>query len=83
MATRPKSVNLHQAKTHLSRLVDAAVAGQGVVIAKAGKPMVRLVPFEGPQRPRKLGRYAGQIRIAADFDRLPEDMLQAFEGSGP
>jgi prevent-host-death family protein len=73
-----KTVNLHAAKTHLSRLVDEAAAGEDVVIAKAGRPMVRLVPV----RPRKrtgFGDLKGRIRIADDFDApLPDDLLRAF-----
>jgi prevent-host-death family protein len=73
-----KTVNLHAAKTQLSRLVDEAAAGQDVVIAKAGKPMVRLVPV-GPGRRTGLGELKGRIRIASDFDApLPEDLLRAF-----
>jgi prevent-host-death family protein len=73
-----KTVNLHAAKTHLSRLVDDAAAGEEVVIAKAGKPMVRLVPV-GPQKRTGFGDLKGRIRIAADFDApLPDDLLRAF-----
>ncbi len=75
-------VNIHEAKTHLSRLVeDVATRREAIVIAKAGKPMARLVP-ERP--PRVFGLLAGQIRIADDFDApLPDDMLKHFEGSEP
>jgi prevent-host-death family protein len=77
-----KTVNLHAAKTQLSRLVDEAAAGEEVVIAKAGKPMVRLVPVR-PHRRTGFGDLKGRIRIAADFDApLPDDLLQAF-GSKP
>ncbi|MDQ2944020.1 MAG: type II toxin-antitoxin system Phd/YefM family antitoxin [Candidatus Dormibacteraeota bacterium] len=73
-----KTVNLHAAKTHLSRLVDEAAAGAEVVIAKAGKPMVRLVPL----RPRKrtgFGELKGRMTIADDFDApLPEGLRRAF-----
>ena len=76
-------VNIHEAKTHLSRLVeDVATRREPIVIAKAGKPMVRLVPLV-PERPRRVfGLLAGQIRIADDFDApLPDDVLKNFEGS--
>ena len=73
-----KTINLHAAKTHLSRLVEEAAAGADVVIAKAGKPMVRLVPV----RPRKrtgFGDLKGRLTIAADFDDpLPDALLRAF-----
>jgi prevent-host-death family protein len=73
-----KQVNLHVAKTHLSRLVDEAASGREIVIAKAGKPMVRLVAV--PSHPRSgFGDLKGRIRIAADFDApLPDDLRRAF-----
>jgi len=75
-----KTVNLHAAKTHLSRLVDAAVGGEDIVIAKAGKPLVRLVPLEAtPQRRRGFGMLKGRMRIVKDFDApLPGDIARAF-----
>jgi prevent-host-death family protein len=74
-----KTVNLHAAKTHLSRLVDEAVAGHEVVIAKSGKPMVRLVPVTTRTRRTGFGTLRGKIRISEDFDApLPEGMLRAF-----
>ena len=73
-------VNIHEAKTHLSRLVDQAVAGQEIVIAKAGKPMVRLLPIVRDQ-PRVPGSMQGRISLAPDFDApLPDDLMAAFEG---
>jgi prevent-host-death family protein len=72
------TVNLHAAKTHLSRLVDQAAAGEDVVIAKAGKPMVRLVPVRSGRR-TGFGDLKGRIGIAADFDApLPASLLRAF-----
>ncbi|HEX4956114.1 MAG TPA: type II toxin-antitoxin system Phd/YefM family antitoxin [Thermoanaerobaculia bacterium] len=66
-------VNLHYAKTHLSRLVDLALAGEEVVIARAGKPLVRLAPVEVKRAPRVLGLDRGRVVIAPDFDApLPE-----------
>ena len=77
----PKVVNLYQAKTHLSRLVDEAAAGDDIVIAKAGVPRVRLVAVDKRRRRRKPGGAKGRIRIAADFDApLPPDVLAAFLG---
>ena len=73
-----KTVNLHAAKTHLSRLVDEAAAGEEVVIAKAGKPMVRLVPLR-PRTRTGFGELKGRMTIADDFDApLPEALLRAF-----
>lgn len=74
-----KTVNLHAAKTHLSRLVDEAVEGEEVVIAKAGKPMVRLVPVAPKRRRTGFGADKGKIWISHDFDApLPDDLLRAF-----
>jgi prevent-host-death family protein len=61
-----KAVNVHAAKTHLSRLVDEAAAGEEIVIAKAGKPVARLVPLRPERGRRRLGALAGQIWIADD-----------------
>jgi prevent-host-death family protein len=75
-----KQVNVHEAKTNLSRLLDEVDAGEEVVIARAGKPVAKLVPLRG-KRPRVPGRLKGKIRIAADFDApLPDDVLDSFEG---
>lgn len=74
-------VNIHDAKTHLSRLVERAAAGEEIIIARAGRPLARLVKLEPERAPRRLGLYAGQpYRIAEDFDELPADILHAFEG---
>jgi prevent-host-death family protein len=79
-----KQVNIHEAKTKLSQLVEAALAGEQVVIARAGKPAVQLVPYRQPGRRRKLGAMKGQIRIADDFDApLPDEVLAAFVGKVP
>ena len=73
-------VNIHQAKTHFSRYVDAAAAGEDVVIAKAGRPMVRLVPYV-EQPARRPGRWAGKVTIADHFDVTPDEVIDAFEGA--
>jgi prevent-host-death family protein len=76
-----KVVNIYEAKTQLSKLVDEAAAGREVVIAKAGVPRARLVPLESARVRRKPGGAKGRIRIAADFDApLPADLLAAFLG---
>ena len=82
MAKPPAQVNIHEAKTHLSRLVDQVSQGAEVVIAKAGKPLARLVPIRPPAQQRyRLGVLKGRIRIADDFDApLPHDLLDLFEG---
>ena len=73
-------VNIHRAKTHLSRLVERAAAGEEIVIAKAGKPMARLVPYRSPATPRRPGLLAGRLEVAEDFDETPEWLVEAFEG---
>jgi len=75
-----KTINMHEAKSQLSRLVEQALAGEDIIIAKAGKPMVKLVPVEHGIRPRKPGRYKGQISLSKDFDKTPEELIDLFEG---
>lgn len=74
-----ETINLHDAKTHLSRLVDRAAKGEEIVIARAGKPVARLVALEAKSGKRQLGLYAGQITLASDFDELPAGIQSAFE----
>jgi prevent-host-death family protein len=75
-------VNVHQAKTHLSRLLRRVEEGDEVVISRAGKPIARLVQVVQQKRPRELGQCRGQIWIADDFDApLPDDLQRAFEGN--
>jgi prevent-host-death family protein len=75
------TVNVHAAKSQLSRLLDAAVAGEEVIIAKAGKPVARLVPIKPMQEQRKLGILAGKLHVPDDFDGpLPDDIIADFEG---
>jgi prevent-host-death family protein len=79
-----RTVNIHAAKTHLSRLVDEVAAGEEIVIAKAGKPLARLVPFATDREPRRPGLMKGKLWIAEDFDEpLPEEILAAFRGERP
>ena len=75
------TINVHEAKTHLSRILDRVAAGEEVVIAKAGKPIARLVPVAVERKTRTPGSHRGRIRIGDDFDApLPDDMLESFEG---
>ena len=79
-----RMVNIHAAKTHLSRLVNEAAAGEEIVIARAGKPVARLLPFEPRRQPRQSGLLKGKIWIAEDFDDpLPEEIMAAFRGERP
>jgi prevent-host-death family protein len=75
-----KTVNIHAAKTHLSSLVEEAASGEEIVIAKAGKPRARLVPFETKKDMRRtLGIWKGKIWISDDFDSpLPPEVLKGF-----
>ena len=77
----PKPVNIHAAKTHFSRLVERAAKGEEIIIARAGRPVARLVPLGSAKRPRRPGLLKGRIRIRKDFDApLPDDVLRRFEG---
>jgi prevent-host-death family protein len=77
-------VNIHTAKTHLSRLVNEVAAGEEIVIAKAGKPVARLLPFEPHRQPRRPGLMKGKIWIGENFDDpLPEEIMAAFRGERP
>lgn len=78
-----RTVNIHEAKTNLSRLVEQAAKGEPFVIAKAGKPMVRVIPLDRPATgQRRFGFMAGQIMVPADFDRMgSEEIEQLFDGS--
>lgn len=72
-------INTHEAKTHLSRLLKRVAAGEEIVIARAGTPVARLVPVEGPSRSRELGFARAELGIADDFDApLPPGVLRAF-----
>lgn len=76
-----RQINIHEAKTHLSQLVEDAARGDQIIIAKAGRPMARLVALDDDGTPRPRGLLKGQIWIADDFDTpLPEDILQSFAG---
>ena len=73
-------VNIHEAKTHFSRLVERAAGGEEIVISRAGVPMARLMPLATPTAPRRPGAWKGLVKIADDFDDLPEDLAAAFRG---
>lgn len=80
-----RQVNMHEAKTHLSRLVEEAAAGEGFVICKAGRPMVRVSPLSepiaSPPPRRRLGLLQGNCSVPDDFDRLgSDDLADLFEG---
>lgn len=78
------TVNIHEAKTQLSRLVDEAASGESFIIAKAGKPMVKVIPLEAPtgEQVRRLGFLKGEIQVPDDFDRMGEEDIANLFGSG-
>jgi prevent-host-death family protein len=73
-------VNIHEAKTQLSRLVDRAAKGEPFVIAKAGKPLVKVSALDAPATPQRLGFLAGEITVPDDFDRMFEREIAALFG---
>jgi len=74
------TVNLYDAKTNLSKLVERAAAGEEIIIAKAGKPKAKLVPYRPPAEPRKPAHALGLTFIADDFDTAMPDLEAVFEG---
>ncbi len=77
----PPFVNIHEAKTHFSRLIDQVAAGQEIIIAKAGRGVARLVPLAPGVRPKKLGGLKGRIKVPDDFNEpLDARVIAAFEG---
>lgn len=76
-----RNVNIHEAKTHFSKLVDTAMHGEEIIIAKAGKPAARLVPLREAVRKIQFGLMQGEVEIAENFDApLPESVMASFEG---
>lgn len=76
-----KTINIREAKTHLSRLLEQVAEGEEVIIAKAGKPIARLMPLEAPPKKRQLGLLKRKLNVPDDFDApLTDDELTLFEG---
>ncbi len=76
------TVNMHEAKTHLSKLVEKAVQGESFIIARAGKPLVRVVAVEAPEVPKRLGFMEGEISVPDDFDTMGQSEIEEmFYGS--
>ncbi len=75
------TVNIHEAKTQLSKLVDQAVKGEAFVIAKAGKPLVKVAALEAPAKPLRLGFLAGEIEVPDDFNRMGDAEIAALFGN--
>jgi prevent-host-death family protein len=80
-----RTVNMHEAKTHLSRLVDAAANGEPFIIAKAGRPLVKVVPLDTPEprEAKRLGFMAGQIAVPEDFDTMGSREIEALFAGQP
>lgn len=77
------TVNIHEAKTQLSKLVEKAVGGESFIIAKAGKPLVKVIPYDAPEKPNLLGCMKGQATIAKDLDIKSiagDEIIAMFEG---
>jgi prevent-host-death family protein len=77
-----RAINIHEAKTHLSRLIEEAVKGEPFIIAKAGKPLVKVVPLDSPSgtQQRRLGFMAGKIKVPRDFDRMGSAEIEKLFG---
>ena len=74
------TVNIHEAKTQLSKLVDRAAKGEPFIIAKAGKPLVKVVALDAPAAPRRLGFMDGQFEVPDDFDRMGQEEIEKLFG---
>lgn len=85
MRQQMQTVNIHEAKTHLSRLVDQAAKGEPFVIAKSGKPLVKVVALDAPvaAQVKRVGFMAGQIAVPDDFDRMGSAQIEQLFGDGP
>ena len=76
-----KIANIHEAKSQLSKLIESALAGEEIVIAKAGKPLVKLIPYQEDKQPRTPGGWEGKVVMSDDFDdELSADVLRGFTG---
>ena len=76
-----KISNIHEAKSQLSKLIESALAGEEIVIAKAGKPLVKIIPYQEDKQPRNPGGWEGRVVMSDDFDdELPANILQGFMG---
>ena len=76
-----RTVNIHEAKTQLSKLVDAAAKGEPFIIAKAGKPLVKVVPIDAPKPPRRLGFMRGEFIVPDDFDTMYQEEIEKLFGA--
>ncbi len=75
-------INVYEAKTNLSKLLDRVADGEELVLGRAGRPVARLVPYTKPRLPRRPGRLSGRVWIAPDFEKTPPEVIADFEGTG-
>lgn len=75
-------INVYEAKTNFSKLLDRVAGGEELVLGRAGRPIARLVPYTKPRLPRRPGRLSGRVWIAPDFDETPAEVIADFEGTG-
>lgn len=75
-----KTVNIHEAKTHLSRLIEKAARGEAFIIAKAGKPVVKVVPVDTPSKMHRLGFMSGEFTVPDDFDQMGKKEIETLFG---
>jgi prevent-host-death family protein len=80
---RMQMTNIHQAKSQLSKLIERVLQGEEVIICKAGKPVAKLVRYEQNHQRRRGGQWRGKVKIATDFDQLPDELAAAFKGERP
>jgi prevent-host-death family protein len=73
-----KIANIHEAKSQLSKLIERAEAGEEIIIARAGKPVAKLIAYRESRGPRRGGQWRGKVEIKPDFDQLPEDIAATF-----
>lgn len=78
-----RRVNVHEAKSQLSKLLEEVERGERVVIARAGEPVAMMIPYKVAVRRRRLGLFEGQAKMSADFDELPSDIAAAFGADSP
>ena len=76
-----KIVNIHEAKTQLSRLIEHAVGGEAFIIARAGRPLVKVTPLDAPPVPKRLGFMAGEIAVPEDFDQMGAAEIERLFGT--
>ena len=74
-------VDVEEAKTHLSRLLERVEAGEHIMVSRNGRPVARLIPYTPDRKPRRPGALQGRIHMADDFDQTTEQVIQAFEGT--